>query len=117
MLDGFQLGSSFCREYHIYEGTTNYLKEPILTIGTRLDLDFICSEFNFEVAGFCLAKLKLVIVALYRSPGGDPNMFLKRLDDLLNFFCKPQWKTFNIVIGGDVNSAFYVTREKKPKCN
>lgn len=40
-------------------------------------------------------------------------MFLERLDDLLNFFCKPKWKTFNIVIGGDVNSAFDETREKQ----
>lgn len=79
VLDDFQLGSSFCREYHSYGGTAIYLKGPLLSIGTRLDLDFICSEFNFEVAGFCLAKLKLVIVALYRSPGGDPNMFLERL--------------------------------------
>lgn len=29
------------------------------------------------------------------------------------FFCKPKCKTFNIVIGGDVNYVIDVTREKQ----
>lgn len=70
-------------EHNIFMGKQQFvLKNHFYLIGIRLDLDFLCSEFNFEIAGFCLAKLKIIKVALYRSPGGDPNMFLERLNDL-----------------------------------
>lgn len=107
--DDYQIVSSFCRDQHRHGGAAILVHNCIASASVQLDLSFLCSEFNFEVSAIVIENINLVIVVVYRSPVGDPEIFLDRLDDVLNFFGKPKWKKYKVVMGGDVNSDFDVT--------
>lgn len=57
-------------------------------------------QFEFCACSFTVNKLKYVIVAIYRSPSSDVNIFLERMNVLIYYFDK---KFDRIIIAGDLN--------------
>ena len=113
IFDDYVLASSFCRISHIKGGVAVYIKKSCNLLYSVLDLKFLCSELHFEATGIVIASLKLIVISLYRSPDGNYITFLEQLDNLLNFLNRPSWKGYNLAIGGDLNSAFDITKEKR----
>lgn len=111
ILDDFQLVNSFCRKQHIRGGVAIYIKKALVNSSNRLDLSFLCIELHFEATCIYFENLKIIVVTLYRSPRGDPLIFLEKLEELLNLFLSPQWKKYSIVVGGDINASFDVTKD------
>lgn len=113
--DSFILASSYCRKEHIRGGVAIYLSKALHVTCSKLDLDFLCDELNFEAAGIVIncIGIKLLIVSLYRSPNGNCNTFLERFDCLLDFLSGSKWESYEIILGGDVNSDFDVTNDNK----
>jgi len=69
---------------------------------TNIDLGKYCKDQDTEV---CMLKLKstffnVCIIAVYRAPTGNFNLFLNRLDDIIKTLYKVDLK---LIICGDVN--------------
>ena len=83
-IDYFKLGSKYCRHKFKNGGVCIFIHEDLEF--TNISLDKYCKEKDIEV---CAVKLninftKLTILAIYRSPSGNFNTFLKNLDSVLN---------------------------------
>lgn len=85
------------------------------SLKTRVcDIERFCSELHFEGSATFVDELNIIVVAVYHSPAGDPNIFLDTLDSLLLFLCK--WKDYSIVVGGDINYKFDITTNNRFAC-
>jgi len=102
------LGNKFCRTISNGGGVALYVSNS-LSFQT-LDLNFLCEEGNIEVTGIMMKSLNMIVVSIYRAPSGIPRIFIEKLEELLIYLHK--WKNWNIVIGGDINSHFDVSKEK-----
>lgn len=97
----YELASAYSRDQQ--RGGTCILIKP----------DFIYEELNFlknhatqkifEVCGINIPSLKMLIICIYRIPKSDPNLFLNKLDVLLNDIHRRYKKDTKIVITGDFN--------------
>lgn len=103
-VDGFQNATFFSRKNHIRGGVCIYVSNSLKF--EVIKTDWLCTELHFECSTIKLNDLKIIIVSLYRSPIGDPEIFLQKLEQLLMYLGR--FKA-NIVVGGDVNSKFDVT--------
>ena len=95
----FKLGSAFCRKSNTYGGSCIYVKENILI----RNIDYFTSlddEKNFEVSLIELVDYKLYIVCVYRSPDGQIDIFLNKLENLIR---KLTTKKKSLLLCGDWN--------------
>uniref|UniRef100_A0A1B6KBG4 Reverse transcriptase domain-containing protein n=1 Tax=Graphocephala atropunctata TaxID=36148 RepID=A0A1B6KBG4_9HEMI len=105
--DGFTLGNSFCRKELIHGGVCIFLASHVLF--KTIDLSKFCREQQFEVTGVELIETKVILISLYRSPKGSPELFLKSLDELLRYVIV---KNCTVIVSGDINAEFDVTSNK-----
>ena len=109
-IDHFKLGSKFCRHKFKNGGVCIFIHEDLEFF--TISLEKYCKEKDIEV---CAVKLninsiKLIILAIYRSPTGNFNNFLKNLDSVLNtWYCN---KT-EFVICGDININYLENCKKR----
>jgi len=77
-----------------------------------ISLDKYCKEKDIEVSAINLniTSIKLIILAIYRSPLGNFTNFLKNLDSVLNTWYSN--KT-GFVICGDININYLENYEKR----
>jgi exonuclease III len=99
-VDHYTLGAKFCRLKFKNGGVCIFVHEDFEF--STISLDKYCKEKDIEV---CAVKLnthstKLIILAIYRSPSGNFNNFLKNLDSALNMCYS---NNFEFVICGDIN--------------
>jgi DNA modification methylase len=73
----------------------------------NLDLDKYCSEQDIEVCAIRLSQnsINLYVLSIYISPSGNLDVFIERLEELLNKISRDQ---DNIVICGDFNVNFII---------
>ena len=83
-IDHFKLGSKFCRHKFKNGGVCIFIHEDLEF--STISLDKYCQEKDIEVCAVQLniTSLKLIILAIYRSPLGNFTNFLKNLDSVLN---------------------------------
>lgn len=105
----FYCASDFCRQDHIRGGTSILINKKFSS--QKIDISRLCSEFNFEASVAAVDSLRLIVASIYRSPSGDPIIFLETIEKLLTFFSS--YSGYSVVIGGDVNSNFDITSHKK----
>lgn len=113
VLDDYTLINSYSRKHHLHGGVAIYVKTHLAPKCSKLDLGTLCDELHFETSGLLIECLRLLVVVVYRSPNGDPHVFLEKLEDLLVSLCVPKWGKYKIVIGGDVNASFDISQDKK----
>jgi hypothetical protein len=82
-LDGYLLGSSFCRQILQRGGVCIFVKR--VHCSNKIDISHHCKEQDLEI---CAVQLQtktcnLNIPSLYRSSSGDFNRFLRGLDATL----------------------------------
>jgi hypothetical protein len=106
-VDSFHLASAYGRKNHIKGGVAIYTHKSVEF--KSIDIEWLCEELNFEVCAVSIAAHKVIVVSIYRSPLGDPDIFLASLEQLLYILSK--FKGYNILIGGDYNAHFDVTAD------
>jgi exonuclease III len=79
IISGFKLVSAFCRSSSKHGGSGIYVKDGLVTREIS-HFTGICEEKNFEMCLIELPMYKLHIVCIYRSPDGQLNKFLNKLE-------------------------------------
>jgi exonuclease III len=99
-IDHFKLGSKFCRHKFKKGGVCIFIREDLDFF--TISLDKYCKEKDMEVCALKLnlTSIKLIILAIYRSPSGNFTNFLKNIDSVLNTWCSNKTE---LVICGDIN--------------
>jgi diphthamide synthase (EF-2-diphthine--ammonia ligase) len=78
----------------------------------RLDLEKYCQDKNFEV---CAIKIHLdtkivCIIAIYRAPSGNFDLFISKLDAALrNLYTA----TLEYIVCGDINIDYQIDSDRK----
>ena len=85
-INGYKLGAAHSRQVLKGGGVCIFIQNTLECIS--IDLGKYCKEQDIEI---CMLKLtsnfhNIFILAVYRPPSGNFNLFLKRLDDILKSF-------------------------------
>jgi exonuclease III len=109
-LQGYILGSSFCRKDLQKGGVCIFVRKDLNAI--KIDNSHNCTEKDLEI---CAVELetetsKLIILSLYRAPTGDFNWFIKNLDDTLKYLYKPKAE---FLMCGDINTNYLIESNQK----
>lgn len=104
VINGFSIGSAYCRKVKKHGGAMILIKEGISFI-ERSDLKEISVEMDIEIAAIELKSSNTLIVSLYRSPNGDFNNFLDGLCSLLEIIEEESWNK-SVFVCGDFNVNF-----------
>ncbi|KAK9679378.1 hypothetical protein QE152_g40080 [Popillia japonica] len=103
-LRNYNLAVKFCR-IQSENGGVCILVKNIINYKEIDRLDNFSSELELEVCGIHLYELNLIIVTIYRSPTGNFDTLLIKLEDLLSSISK--FNT-NIILLGDFNVDFLI---------
>jgi hypothetical protein len=83
-IEYYKFDIKFCRQRYTNCGVCIFLHEST-------DFDVIsthrtCKENDLEICAvqICLPKITIVIITIYRTPTGNYNYFLRKLDSFLN---------------------------------
>jgi len=110
--DNYKLGASYCRTMYEMGGVCIYVQESLNYV--RLDLEKYCQDKNFEA---CAIKVHLdtksvCIIAIYRAPSGNFDLFLSKLDVALrNLYTV----TLKYIICGDINIDYLIDSDRKSR--
>lgn len=103
----YDLISSFCRRDHIHGGVAIYALKVINNCVSLDNINNLSIEIHCEMAAAAYKNIKFMTV--YRSPDGNFDMFLERLNTALNFLIK---NTKIIFVTGDFNVHFHEKNDK-----
>lgn len=97
--------SCYSRRVHIRGGCMILVRNDIPC--KNLDR-LVCTsiEKHFEISGIKILDLDIVILTIYRSPSGDIDVFVEKLDHALSFFPASQ----RVIVTGDFNVWFGTDR-------
>jgi exonuclease III len=111
-IDNYKLGAYYCRKITKSGGVCICICKSYQYV--NLDLDKYCSEQDIEVCAIRLRQnsRNLYVLSIYSSPSGNLNVFIERLEELLNKISRDQ---DYIVICGDFNANFITNKQKKIK--
>jgi len=108
--DNYKLGGSYCRTIYEMGGVCIFVQGSLNYI--RLDLEKYCQDKDFEV---CAVKIHLdtksvCIIAIYRAPSGNFDLFLSKLDAVLrNLYTA----TLEYILCGDINIDYLTDSDRK----
>jgi hypothetical protein len=110
LVDSYNLGASYCRTLHAKGGVCILVQDGVKF--TSLDLTKFCKDKDFEA---CACKIylnskRICIIALYRAPSGNFDMFVKMLDNILKYLYTP---ILDFIICGDININYLVHSARK----
>ena len=113
-IDNYKLGDNYCRNRYEMGGVCIYVHVKLNY--TSLNLRKYCQDKDFEV---CAIKVNLndtniCIIAIYRAPSGDFELFISKLDTVLR---KVYTTTTKCIICGDINIDYLIDSEKKNRLN
>jgi exonuclease III len=111
-IPNYRVGASYCRKKHKKGGVCIFVYEDYNF--TVLNLQKFSKEKDIEIAGIKLElnKVRIIVLCIYRSPVGDFDYFLTKLDFILNSLYK-----FNteFIICGDININYLENNNRKTK--
>ena len=82
-LDGFSCASLYHRNVFSCGGVAIYVKTDIKF--KVIDVSKFCIEKLFEVTAVLISHLNTILIAVYRSPSGNINIFMEQLEKLYIF--------------------------------
>lgn len=82
---GYHLVSSFCRTTREHGGSAIYARSNVVV--QALDVQAWCVKMHMECSAIKLkfANRKVVVISVYRPPGGDLHIFWDKLAYVLDF--------------------------------
>jgi hypothetical protein len=98
-IDKFKLVSHFSRSNHTHGGTVIYAKND-LTIKNRPDIVHLSAELDCEIAAVEIVNLNTIYCCIYRSPNGNLDIFIDKMNSLLQIIAQEVKYCFLI---GDFN--------------
>ena len=109
LFENYELGSSYCRTMYEMGGVCIYVQESLNYV--RLDLEKYCQDKNFAV---CAIKIHLdtksvCIIAIYRAPSGNFDLFLSKFDVIRNLYTA----TLEYIVCGDINIDYLNDSDRK----
>lgn len=110
-LDDYDLLASYCRTKHVHGGTMILIHTRMLRAYNFVSVDrlnYLIVEKEFEFSMVCCSSLNFYIICIYRSPAGDYDSFIYRLEVLLTQL--PLHAT--IILTGDLNVNFLDTSSR-----
>lgn len=102
-MEGFNVADAFFRNIYACGGVVIFLS--ILLTFKVINLKWFCEEKNFEAVAIIVKQLNIIVACVYRSPSGNVDIFLNKLEKLLLHLSK---YGLVMLIGGDFNSDFDV---------
>jgi exonuclease III len=111
-LDNYSLGAYYSRKYFKKGGTCIYVHNSLKTI--NINLDKYCYDKDIEACAVYLNTTctRICVLSVYRSPNSNYNLFLEKLELILQKLCKTNVK---VVICGDINVNYMENGQKKVK--
>jgi hypothetical protein len=90
IIDNYNWGAYCCRKHTKYGGVCIFIHKSYHFV--EIDLDSHCIEQDFEI---CVIKLNnspinLCVLSLYRSPSGNFDAFILKLEEILNILFQNQ---------------------------
>jgi hypothetical protein len=109
-LDTYKLGVSYCRTSYEKTGVRIFVHERLRYV--RIDLERHCKDKDFKI---CAIKTYLntksaCIIAIYRAPSANVELFINKLDVILR---KLYTATLEYIICGDINIDYLVDSDRK----
>ena len=97
-IDGYKIGAAHSRQFLKGGGVCIFIQNTREC--TTIKLDKYCNEQDIEVCMLELISIfhNILIMAVYRAPSGNFNLFLKRLDDILKSSCRVDLSLLYVVI-------------------
>ena len=111
-INNYRLGAAYCRQAVKRGGVCIFVHETLRS--TNIDLVAYCKE---QVIEACALKIETtlfnaIIIAIYRTPNGNFNLFLSSLDNIIRSLFKVGVK---LIICGDINVNYLTDSDKKRK--
>lgn len=101
-IDGYHLVASYTRSVGTHGGCCLFVTDDLENKVECYDLRQDCEDFNFECACAVDGVNRAVIVTVYRSPTGDTDTFLERLNKIIDNIDK-KFIRHKKIICGDFN--------------
>ena len=110
VFEHYKLSAKFCRKQHKNGGSCIFVHENINF--NTIPTDHVYKEKDFEICAIKLdlCKMNIVIIVVYRSPSGDYNYFLSKLELFLKSLCTTKTK---LIICGDINVDYLYNHSRK----
>ena len=110
--DNHKFGGSYCRMTYEMGGVCIYVQESLNYV--KLHLERYCQDKNFKV---CAIKThfnakSVCIIAIYRVPSGNFELFLSKLDTILR---KLYNATLEYIFFGDINIDYLINNDRKTR--
>jgi hypothetical protein len=110
--DNYKLGVSYCRSFYEKGDVSIFVQECLRYV--RIDLEKYCKDKDFEV---CATKIHFspkspCIIAIYRAPSGNFDLFITKLYTILRKLCTA---TTEYIICGDINIDYLVDSDRKSR--
>jgi exonuclease III len=111
-LDNYTLGAYYCRSQYKKGGTCIYIHKS-LNFET-INLDRFCHNRDMEACAISIntTNCKIFILTIYRAPAGNYDLFLDKLELILQKILK---KYVNLILCGDFNVNYMNNCNKKVK--
>ena len=113
-IPNFELADFYARKNACRVGTCIFVKDNLGKYEKISGVQALCTEFHFEVSCIKFIAENLIFCSFYRSPDGDIDIFLSKLEDLLQLLTKNNKS--RIVIAGDFNINFVVDNNISSQC-
>ncbi|KAG8281853.1 hypothetical protein J6590_049917 [Homalodisca vitripennis] len=101
---GYKLITSFTRSFMKHGGVSIYVATNFTFDFLCINVKELCEEQQFEAVAVAFPDLNLIVVAVYRAPNSDINIFTDKLEKCILFINKSyKYKNSKVVIAGDIN--------------
>ena len=109
-VDNYNLDAYYCRKLIKCGGVCMFLHKSYRFI--NVDLNSHCREQDIEICALRLvhSPLNFCVLSIYRSPTGNFDTFMEKLEEILNLLFLNQ---LNLIICGDFNVNFMTDNTKK----
>lgn len=113
-IPGFVTINHFARSHYIHGGVIILAKQKLaITASTSppcVEKDFECVVANLEIN-----SVKVFIVAIYRFPGADLDLFFEKLEETVLLCLSKTSKTGQVILCGDLNINFLSNNTNKQR--
>lgn len=98
-IENFVLANYSIRQSSAHGGVMIYCK-PYININKIENIDALSVEVHFEITTAEIISLNIIVIAIYRAPNGDTDIFFDKLKDLFEILSKTKKQVY---IYGDFN--------------
>jgi exonuclease III len=112
--EGFKLCTAYCRQSMKRGRVCIFIQKGLEY--SKINVNKYCKDQDIEI---CFLNLKTIsfsfhLMAVYRAPTGNFNLFLNRLDDSLKSIYRAN---LNLVLCGDINIDYLTENNRKRQLN